>query len=381
MSDWFRKQPKIGTARLPRAPMPPMPAAPATAAPALPAAPAPGGWARSSTPTQLPANMQAISARVVMHHFARSEVRHLDKREAQLHAQVVAKLHTMPEFANMPDAQIADVIKNMARSMQSAALTINFPTVGWFDRPNHYRVYKQMYERGDEMATADDGTRERIVKGNSSNKAGQRDAVDTRVSFAPNVNTPGMAGVKRFMQTGGGEIRSGTNVTVPNAQFNSKARQVFAALNYGRRPSGATTAYGPHYFVLKERFKANAIYYMGDTFTPGMDHNSRITYGFLPALLLYASKDALQDIINSTYRSMTLRDMELADRMVEAHIYDRIIFSEAVEEMVINRARFELDIKGQIFLNDRADLTVEQGVNNAKIFANVNNIKLRWRDN
>lgn len=369
MSDWFRKQPKIGVSRLPSPP----------GVPGRPPGP-PGSWTKPTTPTQLPAKVEAISARVVMHHFARSEVHHLGKREAQLHAQVVDKLRTMHEFAAMPDSQIAEVIKNMARSLQSAALTINFPTVGWFDRPNHYRVYKQMYERGDEMVAADDGTRERIVKGNTSNKAGQRDAVDTKVSFAPNINTPGMAGVKRFMQTGGGDIRDVTNISVPNAQFNSKARQVFAALNYGRRPSGATTAYGPHHFVLKERFKANAIYYMGDTFTPGMDHNSRITYGFLPALLLYASKDGLQDLMDSVYRRMTLRDMELADRMVEAHIYDRIIFSEAVEEMVINRPRFETDIKMEMFLKGRTDTTVEQAVNNAKIFANVNGIKLRWRE-
>ncbi|TCH96370.1 hypothetical protein EJV46_20535 [Roseococcus sp. SYP-B2431] len=381
MSDWFRRQPKIGTSRLPNAPMPPLPMVPAPAAPVAPAAAtAPAAWARSSTPTQLPANMQTTSARVVMQHFARSEVRHLGKREAELHAQVVAKLRGMYEFVNMTDAQLADVIKNMARALQSAQLTINFPTVGWFDRPNHYRVYKQMYERGDEVVTADDGARERIIKGNASNPAGTRDKVDAKVSFAPNVDTPGMQGVKRFMHTGNGELR-GKSVLVSNAQFNSKARQIFAALNYGRRTGGCSTHYGPHYFVLKERFKHNAIYYMGDTFTPGMDHNSRVTYGFLPALILHATKDGLQDLINACYRSMTMQNTDRADLMVEAHIYDRIVFSEAVEEMVINRRKFHEDIRSQIYLAGRTDITEEQAVNNVKIFANVNRIRINWQDN
>lgn len=378
MSDWFRKQPKIGASRLPNVPMPPLPARPAPiAAPARPAAPA--GWSRSSMPTQLPENMQTTSARVVMQHFARSEVRHLGKREAELHAQVVAKLRTMHEFTNMTDAQLADVIKNMARSLQSAQLTINFPTVGWFDRPNHYRVYKQMYERGDEIVTIDNGTRERIIKGNASNTAGKRDEVDTRVSFAPNINTPGMQGVKRFMHTGKGELRD-KSLLVSNAQFNSKARQIFAALNYGRRPGGCSTHYGPHYFVLKERFKHNAIYYMGDTFTPGMDHNSRVTYGFLPALILHATKDGELDLINACYRSMTMQNTDRADLMVEAHIYDRIVFSEAIEEMVVDRQKFHMDIRSQIYLNDRTDITEEEAVNNVKIFAHVNGIRLNWKD-
>lgn len=375
MSDWFRKQPKIGTSRLPKAPLPPLPAAPSPVAKAA----APAGWARSNMPNQLPANMQTTSARVVMQHFARSEVRHLGKREAELHAQVVAKLRSMHEFANMSDSQLADVIKNMARSLQSAQLTINFPTVGWFDRPNHYRVYKQMYERGDEVVTADDGTRERIIKGNSSNTAGTRNEVDTKVSFAPNINTPGLQGVKRFMHAGSGERRE-KSLLVSNAQFNSKARQIFAALNYGRRVGGSSVHYGAHYFVLKERFKHNAIYYMGDTFTPGMDHNSRVTYGFLPALILHATKNGEQDLINACYRSMTMQNTDHADLMVEAHIYDRIVFSEAVEEMVINRQKFHQDIRSQIYLADRTDITEEQAVNNVKIFANVNRIRINWQD-
>ncbi|MDB5415603.1 MAG: hypothetical protein JWR10_3938 [Rubritepida sp.] len=361
MSDWFRKQPKIGT-RMP-------------ALPSLPSSP----WTKATTPTQLPANMQTTSAKVVMHHFARSEVRTLNKQESQLHAQVVTKLRSMSEFSTMPDAQIAEVIKNIAHALQSAPLTINFKTIGWFDNPNHHRVYKQMYERGDHVAPGPDGTAERRIAGSEANKAGKRDEVDTTVSFGPNIASAARQGIARFMGTGGGERRDDVgSVVVPNAQFNSKARQVFGALNFGRRTFGANFGYGHHQFVLKERLKINAIYYMGDTFTPGIDHNSRVTYGFLPALILHASRDALNDIINSCYRSMVLRNSQMPDVMVEAHIYERVVFSQTVEKLVMNRFAFLSDIRQLMFNGGRTDLTVEQAENNVKIFANVNKIKLEW---
>lgn len=45
-----------------------------------------------------------------------------------------------------------------------------------------------------------------------------------------------------------------------NPYFNPWSKQIFAALNYGRRPHGATVTYGRSYLVLNLKFKTNAIY-------------------------------------------------------------------------------------------------------------------------
>lgn len=373
MSDWFRAQPKIGAAAPPR--------------PAAKLAP----WSKAATPTQLPDNKAGVSAKVVMHHFARSEVHRMDQGADAVHARVVAKLRTQPEFYLMNDAQLTAAIQQMAFYMQSCDLTINFTCYGWFDRPNGYKTYTQMYERGTRKVKGTGGAEELRLSGNAMNPADSRDVADTRVSFAPNVSTPGMQGVARFMQTGGltpaGTRDGKAEFTIANQQFNPKAKPIFAGLNIGHRPHGSTTSYGMSHLVLKNHFKANAIYYMGDTFFSGHNHSHRITFGTLPALFLYAKNNAvLGDLINASYRNMQLRDSSYEADLVEAHIYGDIVFSQAVKEVVVSRRDITIchqKHRAAVLLggDPRSLDEIPQPheiENNAKIFAHSNHIGIRF---
>lgn len=381
MPDWFRLQPKI-PAKASSAP-PPLPT---TGAPA--AKPA---WSKSTMPTALPDNKAGVSAKVVMQHFARSEVRNLDKGSSAVHEALVEKLRKQPEFYLMSADQLSAVIQQMASVMQSADLTINFKCMGWFDKPNTYPSYTQMYERGVRKVKGPGGTEDKLLVGNASNDAISRDKADTAITFGANINDPSREGIARFMQTGGltqvGQRGNMVEARVGNDQFNPRAKPIFAGLNIGRRPHGANTYYGLCHLVLNKHFKANAIYYMGDTFLPGQDHTKRITYGMLPALMLHTwTKESFVELINATYRNMTLSDTGFPDRLVEAHIYGEITFKQGVEAVVVSRRDMENTVGG-LRLNaalgdDPTPLdklpTLIDIEHNVRVFAKRNDVKIRW---
>jgi hypothetical protein len=168
-----------------------------------------------------------------------------------------------------------------------------------------------------------------------------RDTADTKVTFGKNVATPGMQGVSRFMQTGGLTATGATNATgnaeyvANNPHFNAKARQAFTGLNYTRDKYGAVSAWGLSYFILRESLKVNAIYYNGDTFSPGQNADSRVSYGMLFALAIKGSDEFLEAVLNSCYRQIvcTKADTRLC---VESHIFEEITFSKDVKEMRIS---------------------------------------------
>jgi hypothetical protein len=362
--------------------MPPLPAKPGAAS---------SGWTRGASPTELAADKQGVSAKVVMHHFARGEVRNLNKGADDLHAQVVAKLRTLPEFRKAKDSQLLEVIKQITYRMQSADLTINFNAANWFRAPNTSRAYTQMYERGARTVTTDGGKKELRIAGNAMNPAKMRDGADTKVTFAANSDTPDMEGVARFMKTGG--LRavpgSGTEFTVPNRHFNPKARQNFAALNYGRMPGGPASSYGLSFMALRDGLKTNAIYYLGDTFKPENSAATRATYGTLFSLILYAGDVGIKAILDSCYRGMRLATFTDGNNMIEAHIFDEIMFHRDIKEMFLSRAEIH-QAAGNDILNhvlkelpgpqpDR-DGTISTIFSNAKTFCQRNGITLTVMD-
>jgi hypothetical protein len=393
MVDWFRSQPKIGTQRLPALPatpgrpasptpmaMPPLPATPTampplpptpTTMPRLPATPPrPPGWAKAATPTQLPEDKLGASARVVMHHFARSEVRNLTSQADALHAQVVARLRAVPEFAAAGDEQITDMIRQITFRLQQSDLTVNFKAANWFRTPNTSRTYQQMYERGAQIGVDESGQREVRIVGNAMNKADVRDAADTRVTFGANVDTPQLQGVARFMQSGGlteapTPNGQGRSHKVGNRNFNPKARQNFAALNYAKRGAGPAPEYGESLLVLSPRLKVNAIYYMGDTFSGGITAAQRATYGMIFSLILYADDMVLKGILDACYRGITNPPEEAWNgvrQMIEAHIFEEVRFSSDVEMMICKPEVAKPELR----------LTI---LNNAKLFCNQNGIR------
>ena len=377
-SDWFRLPPKPPNTAMPRIPSSGMPSLPAPPAPAqgmptipkdgMPAAPKPPVWQKAATPTQPSQDRAGASAKVVMHHFARSEVRNLTSQSEALLVKVIAKLRTQPEFAKASDSHLQEVIRQITFRMQHSDLTINFNAKGWFSKPNESKTYQQMYERGASMVSGYDGKNALHIAGNPMNPPAVRDAADTRATFAPNANSPERAGIARFMQTGGltatglKDQAKRALFSVANKNFNPKARQNFAALNYARRGHGPAPDYGNSLLILEDRLKINAIYYMGDTFDANGTHATRATYGMIFSLILYADGSVLKGILDSCYRGITNPTVwDGPKQMIEAHIFEEI--------------RFSSDAKAMIFRPEgpsKDHLTQE---NNAKLFCNMNGIR------
>jgi hypothetical protein len=121
--------------------------------------------------------------------------------------------------------------------------------------------------------------------------------------------------------------------TSKNPKFNPKSKQVFAALNYGRRPHGSSTQYGWSYFVLNPDLKVDAVYFPGDTFyIPGA--GDQATYQALGKLYLNAVKGELRKLLmDSCLEGMQLKDTHEAADLVEAHIFQEVRFATCMEEL------------------------------------------------
>jgi len=381
MSDWFRnprtKAPSSDTAGgAPRRPTTPPPK------PAL--------WANAKMPTQLPDDKQGISAAVVMHHFSRGEIRTLNRQSDDLYAKVFQRLRARPEFKKRSVKQFLEMMKQITFRLQSADLTINFKAQSYFETPNTWQTYKQMYDLAQRDVAQADGTtrREMHLTANSMNDPKDRDTADTRVTFGANISKPGMQGVARFMQTGGLKQIDGTPggpqvYAANNPNFNPKARQQFAALNYGRRPHGGIQGYGGSHFVLNDRLKRGAIYYIGDTFFVE-DASSRVTYDMLFAIAAYASEELMTDLLDACHRQMILPDTSYSKLLVEAHIFQEISFARDIKEMHISNMDI-MSTTGGLLLSGKLDLPGleklrEEIRENARAFAARNHIKLLWTD-
>jgi hypothetical protein len=310
--------------------------------------------------------MQRVAANVVMPQFARSEVRSLDKGTATLFARVVDKLSALPEFASFSRDAVADVVsKTLTRRLQMSDLTINFNATTWFSKPNEYTSYVQMYAKDAFVGKDADGNPVLGLLPDTKitqNPVQSRVAADERVTFGTNMQHPEQltqrSGVARIMSTGG-EMKKITGADgksfwhIKNGQFNRKAKQVFAALNYGRRPGGSAPKYGKSVLILKPDLKRNAIYYMGDTFDHE-DASNRLTYGTLAGAFLTEHQHVVQDLLNACYFLLPLRDEEgegeKGSKLFEAHIFGPVSFAHEVARMriaeseIVNKA-VETNIK------------------------------------
>jgi hypothetical protein len=127
--------------------------------------------------------------------------------------------------ARLRDMNFKGDVRDLARAMQRADLTINFNADSFFSGAAvNSNGYLNMWMRG--------------------SKPG--DNVDTRERNNAELNT--------FEQ-----IRYQSN-------FDGQTRPLYAALNVGRRVEGAAGGYGCSYFVLKEAVKERSTYTPSDTF-------------------------------------------------------------------------------------------------------------------
>lgn len=381
MPDWFRKQPKIVKSLLAGYPTSsPTPVLRDPVRSPLPQ-PKPGQtWTAPTAPTAMPEAMQGVCANVVKHHFTRSEIRFISKEEERLHGLVFEKLKAMPPFDQMSDNGIVEAIKQITFRLQQSDLTINFKSSGFFSRRNKSVSYQQMYERGVYKGEGSDGEEGlRMTYGNALNPSDVRDTADTRVMFRPGVGTGSTEGIGRFMQTGG-LVKDGADFKVTNKNFNAKTRQTFAALNWGRCPTGAARDYGSSHMVLSDRFKQNAMYYMGDTFDSGATAANRATYGLLFALILWAKPAVVKGIIHAGWYGQRQDWAAMGGHsLLEAHIYEEVRFKGGVKRIVVHEMDAHEPTSTWI-LNGRkgkAPPSKEDIVANAKRFCRENDIELK----
>ena len=152
----------------------------------------------------------------------------------------------------------------------------------------------------------------------------------------------------RQMQFGNHHVLAGApdtdTIESENRYFNPKTKQVFAALNYGRRPHGCSMEYGDCQLVLHDRFKANALYYGRDTFFIGAGTESQCAFGMLAAIIAYAHPKMVDDVINSCYFSQSLGDNVKSswsgDFLLEAHLFEPLTFQGNISSVKLH-SRFQ----------------------------------------
>jgi len=322
----------------------------------------PGGWTRAAVPTtnitDQSARVQTIQARVVQHHYVRAELREINIRKGDaLVEATLAALKQTPQGRKCDRVQLLHGFHTMTSRLQLADLTINIKAAKWFMTPNNYSSYTQMYERAVRPLKVPGRPvhQMRLTNGDANNPTHLRVAADAKATFRNEMMTggrfaPQFGGIGRVMNPGNlaaptvdaqeGELEAS------NPYFNPRSKQVFAALNYGRRPHGSTVTYGHSYLVLNPKFKTNAIYFAGDTFgntAPdcGMNvsANDQISYDLLGAIYAKASHHLRQNIYKSCILNATLPDAipsEELQLLLEAHLFEPLYFSGNIQKVVIS---------------------------------------------
>ena len=310
------------------------------------------------------------SSRVVQQSFVNSRVHEINRSSGNLKEDTIQAFLNDPTLAprlkgyssSKKRAFCEDAYDRLTRVLQSRDLTINFKAASWFTTENPYTSYAQMYERGIK------GGRMILDDSDPKNPANIRVAADDRITFPtqwagaqPSLRrgqqgavtlTPKGPSTQQIM----GRMMAGKQLTPfgstanvlnpvpltgehagyesPNVKFDPKTKQVFAALNYGRRPHGSSTEYGQSYFILSDKFKVDAIYFPEDTFYAS-GATIQVSYNTLGAIFLKAKPGMRQEIISSCFDGVRLPDTSLGAELMEAHIFQPVLFAGGLSTMVL----------------------------------------------
>ena len=325
------------------------------------------------------------SAGLVREHFVKRRLSELDRIAPKMEELVRHRIETA--LAIDPRGDSGEWIKaynKINATLQASDLTINFDEKSWFKTENTYESYTQMYERSTMVVDPTTGEQKLLLQGNSTNPAAKRAGADDRVTFPGNWDVqgavqptrgsvpglqPGVQSGRRLMnqmafgtskphilpKPGGATGETIKGIISDTPYFNPKTKQLFAGLNYGKRPHGSSTYYGASHLVLIDKFKANALYYLGDTFS--VDDKSRnaaaqaAPFAHLAAAFgsdAFKTLDVL-DLIKVAYYNKMKGDDMLGESLIEAHLFDPLPFSGSIKEIVLSVG----DVTGDIAQNAR----------------------------
>ena len=286
---------------------------------------------------------------LVQKHFIEARKEELKRRNPMLEEKVKRVLIELNPGLK-PDKWL-DAYRKINRNLQSTDLTINFRPEAWFTTENNYASYTQTYERASASAGG-----QKILMSDLLNPAARRAGTDDNVTFPKEWNSavnpthrgllPGRQPVQRIqrqMEFGqqksivsedlwSDKFATPIGVESMNPYFNPKTKQVFAALNYGRRPNGSTVKYGKAFLILHPRFKLNALYFPIDTFylnnlNPELGANAQVSYGCLGAILGMENLVINKAIIESCFNDHMLPNGDGANDLLEGHIFEELTFT------------------------------------------------------
>lgn len=299
------------------------------------------------------------SAGLVQRHYVEARQEALYRRNKDLEKLVAQTLIAHPALKplKLNSRNWMKVYDRISARLQSADLTINFNAGSWFATENHYESYTQTYQRSGMHGTA--GAARAQLASDGLNPALKRSQTDDDITFknlvgaAPPVPPRrGLAPGRQDMSAIQGRMEFRPSSTLrkepvagspgktreyadsSNRNFNPNTKQVFAALNYGRRIHGSTTAYGRSHLILNPKFKLNALYYPGDTFYH-QDASKQTAYHVIGSIVALASPMMVNDIIQSCYFSSILPDTGEMPLLLEAHIFEELPFKGNVQEVVL----------------------------------------------
>jgi len=370
---------------VPNTAVPELPALPATTAkvlrvaapqmPRLPKTPLPA-WAKAMIPAKgmpkVPPRPEwdvKPSAKLVQQQYVETRMEELAAQRSlgrNVALDLLEKLlqrrgPTKRQHEDIPFKELLRIYKAIQLNLQSAELTVNFKCETWFEKENPYDSYTQMYQRAVKGRTM-------ILKNTDLNDADLRAYADNMVTFPKSWKselvprergdgpglTPGRQTPRRIQkQMDTGElVQINKDDELPaflagNPHFNPHTKQVFLALNYGRRPHGSAFNYGYSYFVAKHELKPECFYYAQDTFMragKGVDAGAiQVVYDNLGVLLESGGSPFLMEaILESCYEGQVLPDLlpenskECKYFLIEAHRFGDFEFDKHVDYMVIS---------------------------------------------
>lgn len=297
------------------------------------------------------------SAGLVQRHYVEARQSALYSRNKDLEAKIAEVLRaSIPGLSRKGDSWL-EAYRKINTALQCADLTINFKGHKWFAQPNLRSGYKHQYEIDGLSQKGAYFMGPAQFKHNDQNPGLLRTFVDDAITFPARdaANAPasgrglmpgrqGQARIEKQMKFDAigaaglsiKELAESTDTALSaNPYFNPKTKQVFAALNYGRRPYGSNFDYGTSHMVLHDKFKINALFYGGDTFFGPKDTSQQTAYGTIGSLVAWAKPELLKQIISACYEGSRLDDTKSPALLVEAHLFQELSFSSNIKTIYL----------------------------------------------